>query len=236
MTSYSWVTNETLYGPNSDKRFGTSLDFNSDGTIMAVGAIYQNSTGADFVYQYSNETWSQLGSTINGEAGSDLFGTSVALSLDGTILAVGAPRNDDTASDSGSVRVYQYSNSSWTQLGSDINGEAGSDLFGTSVALSSNGTILAVGAPINNGNGTRAGSVRVYQYSSGSWTQIGSDLDGESGGDLLGTSVALSSDGTILAAGAYNNSGGNNNIDRKGAIHNYNIYVVMTPNKNKKKE
>ena len=31
-------------------------------------------------------------------------------------------------------------------------------------------------------------------------------------------------------------SGGNNNIDRKGAIHNYNIYVVMTPNKNKKKE
>ena len=30
-------------------------------------------------------------------------------------------------------------------------------------------------------------------------------------------------------------SGGNNNIDRKSAIPNYNIYV-MTPNKNKKKE
>jgi hypothetical protein len=51
MTTYSWVTNETLYGANSGKRFGTSVDFNEDGTIMAVGAIYENSTGAVFVYQ-----------------------------------------------------------------------------------------------------------------------------------------------------------------------------------------
>ena len=219
MSSYSWTTVDTLYGTTSSKRFGTSIDFNSDGTIMAVGAIYQNSTGAVFVYQYSNETWSQLGSNINGEGSSDAFGTSVALSSDGTILAVGAPRNDGTATDSGSARVYQYSNSSWTQLGSDINGEALDDVFGTSVSLSSDGTILAVGSPWNtNSNGTRAGSVRVYQYSSGSWTQIGSDLNAETSSDALGHSVSLSSDGTILAASAYNSSGGNINA---GSIRVY---------------
>jgi hypothetical protein len=212
MTSYTWTTVDTLYGPNSDKRFGTSIDFNSDGTIMAVGAIYQNSTGAVFVYQYSNETWSQLGSTIYGEASIDWFGASVALSSDGTILAVGAPKNDGTANNAGSVRVFQYSNSSWTQIGSDIDAEAQDDLFGTSVALSSDGTILAVGAPNNTNNSrTKAGSVRVFQYSNSSWTQIGSDIDGEAQYDDSGISVALSSDGTILAVGADTNDGTANN-------------------------
>lgn len=205
MTSYSWTTVDTLYGAASNKQFGYSVDFNADGTIMAVGAKKNNSgeAGSVFVYQYSNDTWTQIGSSMNGSSG-DWFGTSVALNSTGTILAASAP--------DAYVRVYQYSNSSWTQIGSTIYGETSGDWFGSSLALSSDGTILAVGAPSNtNNNGSRSGSVRVYQYSSGSWTQIGSDVDGESQYSASGTSVALSSDGTILAAGAYTNSGSNVN-------------------------
>ena len=37
--------------------------------------------------------------------------------------------------------------------------------------------------------------------------QLGSDIDGEAAGDYSGHSVSLSSDGTIIAIGAKNNSG-----------------------------
>ena len=41
--------------------------------------------------------------------------------------------------------------------------------------------------------------------------QLGSDIDGEAGGDNSGISVSLSSDGSIVAIGAfYNGDGGNN--------------------------
>ena len=69
----------------------------------------------------------QLGSDINGEAAGDYSGRSVSMNSDGTIVAIGADRNDGNGSDSGHVRVFQYSSSNWVQLGDDINGEAAND-------------------------------------------------------------------------------------------------------------
>jgi len=39
------------------------------------------------------------------------------------------------------------------------------------------------------------------------WTQIGADIDGEAAGDWSGYSVSLSSDGLVIAIGAYENDG-----------------------------
>ena len=61
-------------------------------------------------------------------------------------MLLGLTKNDGGGSDSGHVRVYQYSSSSWSQLGSDINGEATNDSSGQSVSLSSDGTVVAIGA------------------------------------------------------------------------------------------
>ena len=66
-------------------------------------------------------SWTQLGSDINGEAASDNSGYSVALSSDGTIVAIGARYNGGLQS--GHVRVYQKLNNVWTPIGSDIIGE-----------------------------------------------------------------------------------------------------------------
>ena len=190
---------------------GKSVALSADGTIIAVGARYNDGNGADAghvrVYQYSGGAWSKLGSDIDGEAADDDSGWSVALSADGTIVAVGAPYNDGNGADAGHVRVYQYSSGTWSQLGSDIDGEWQGNNSGWSVALSADGTIVAVGAPNNNGNGTESGHVRVYEYSSGTWSQLGSDIDGEWQDNNSGRSVALSSDGTKLAVGAPHNNG-----------------------------
>ena len=83
----------------------------------------------------------------------------------------------------------------------------------------------------NDGNGTYSGHVRVYEWNGTNWVQRGSDIDGEAANDYSGYSVSLSSDGTIVAIGAYGNDGngsaaghvrvyewdsGNNSWDQKG--------------------
>ena len=80
----------------------------------------------------------------------------------GDRVAIGATDNDGTASDAGHVRIYEYSNSSWTQLGSDIDGEAANDWSGTSVSMNSAGDRVAIGALLNDGTANTAGHVRVY--------------------------------------------------------------------------
>ena len=153
------------------------------------------------------QTWTQQGSDINGEATGDFSGFSVSLSSDGSTMAIGAIYNDVNGTDAGHLRVYKNISGTWTQQGSDIDGEAGGDYSGFSVSLSSDGSTVAIGASSNDGNGTDAGHLRVYKNISGTWTQQGSDIDGEAAGDASGRSVSLSSDGSTVAIGAYQNDG-----------------------------
>lgn len=91
------------------------------------------------VVNLTNAQWIQTGSDIDGEAAGDNSGTSVSISSDGSIVAIGAYYNDGNGSSSGHVRVYENSGGNWVQMGSDIDGEAGGDYSGISVSLSSNG-------------------------------------------------------------------------------------------------
>ena len=150
----------------------------------------------------------QLGSDINGEAGSDNSGRSVSMSSDGTIVAIGAPYNDGNYTNSGHVRVFQYSSGNWVQLGADIDGEALGDYSGNSVSLSNDGTRVAIGAYQNDGGGSSSGHVRVYEYNGASWIQMGGDIDGEGNYNFAGTSVALSGQGATVAIGATNSGSG----------------------------
>ena len=152
--------------------------------------------------------FTQIGSDIDGEAALDRSGYSVSLSSDGTIVAIGAYANDDGGTDAGHVRVYAWNGSAWVKRGNDIDGKAAYDNSGYSVSLSSDGTIVAIGA---YGNGTDAGHVRVYTWNGSAWVKRGSDIDGEAADDLSGISVSLSSDGTVVAIGAYENDGNGSN-------------------------
>ena len=199
-------------GEAASDNSGYSVSLSSDGTIVAIGAIYNDGYGSNSghvrVYQYASSNWSQLGSDIDGEAAGDQSGVALSLSSDGVTLAIGARWNDGNGSSSGHVRVYQYA-SDWSQLGSDIDGETSSNWSGCSVSLSGDGTTVAIGSTHNDNNTyTDAGHVRVYQYASSAWSQLGSDIDGLSNWESAGFSVALSDDGTIVAVGATDSDGG----------------------------
>ena len=192
---------------------GFSVSLSSDGTILAIGAPYNdgNDTEAGHVrvYKWNGSAWIQRGNDIDGEAVNDRSGMSVSLSSDGTILAIGAYTNDGNNSghNFGHVRVYKWDGSAWAKRGSDIDGEAAYDYSGRSVYLSSDGTILAIGAYGNDGNGNLSGHVRVYKWNGSAWAKRGNDIDGEAANGRSGISVSLSSDGTIVAIGAYTNDG-----------------------------
>jgi hypothetical protein len=178
---------------------------------VAIGAEL-NSGNSEFsghtrVYQNIEGTWIQIGDDIDGETAYSYSGASVSLSADGTIVAIGAPNNDGSGgvgSDYGHVRIFQNTEETWTQIGDDIDGEELGDQSGFRVALSSDGTTVAIGSLRN---GMNAGHVRIFQNNSGNWAQLGADIDGEAAGDQSSSGVALSSNGTIVAIGAYLNDG-----------------------------
>ena len=146
----------------------------------------------------------ELGSGIIGEAAGDQSGTALALSADGSRIAIAAPLNDGAGgADSGHVRVYQKSGSTWTQLGGDIDGESAEERSGVSVGMSADGSRVVIGAYLNGGSVPRsgAGQVRVYELVAGAWVQVGTDINGGTGSGL-GYAVAISADGRRIIAGA----------------------------------
>ncbi|WP_298782060.1 T9SS type A sorting domain-containing protein [uncultured Polaribacter sp.] len=205
---------QDIDGRASYDEFGRTLSLSSDGNTLAIGA-YNNDglngqdSGYVSVYKNMNATWVQIGDDIEGETVGDRFGYSVSLSSEGSIVAIGANRNDGVnGEDSGHVRIYKNINNVWTQIGQDIDGEAERDGSGIAVSLSNDGNIVAIGAALNDGvNKPGVGHVRIYKNINGVWTQIGDDIDGEAAGDLSGYGLCLSGDGSIVAIGArYNNT------------------------------
>ena len=147
---------------------GSSVSLSSDGSTVAIGARSNSGTlprsGHVRIYENQGGSWVQIGADIDGEAIGDNSGSSVSLSSDGSIVAIGAPYNDGNGNNSGHVRIYKNQGGSWAQFGADIDGEATDDLS-FSVSLSSDGYTIAVGAVGNDGNGSNSGHVRVYDLS-----------------------------------------------------------------------
>ena len=223
-------------------RFGTSVSLSADGSTLAVGANGERSNatgvggdqsdnslfdaGAVYVFVRDSDNWTQQAYVKASNTGdSDRFGGAVALSADGSTLAVGAHLEDSAATgvdgdessngtgNSGAVYVFVRDADNWAQQAYiKASNTGGVDWFGSSVALSAGGNTLVVGAfgessgvngdQSDNSAGT-SGAVYVFVRDSGSWTQQAyikaPNIDAF---DRFGTSVALSEDGNTLAVGA----------------------------------
>jgi hypothetical protein len=199
----------------------------------------ESAGGAGAVYVFTRgdaaKPWAQQAylKASNTEA-YDSFGFAVALSANGSTLAVTATRedsnargingnqDDNSAEDSGAVYVFTRAGGRWSQQAyvKSSNSDAG-DQFGWSVALSDDGNLMVVGAPTEqsnargvNGNqadnsSANAGAGYVFTRSGSSWTQQaylkGAQTDA---GDLFGFAVDLSGNGAMLAISAYDEDGG----------------------------
>lgn len=99
--------------------------------------------------------------------GGDYFGVSMA--LDGDVMVVGAPTQDQGARDCGAVYVYQVQGGQWSakqRLAPSACQEG--LLFGTSVALS--GDTLAVGATASS-SATAPATVHIWRHDGVDWKE-----------------------------------------------------------------
>lgn len=226
----TWVQiGSDIDGEAPGDRSGFNVSLSADGTILAIGANQNDGNGSNSghvrVFENQNNTWIQIGDDIDGEEAGDNSG-NVSLSSDGTIVAVGSPLHNSAT---GQVRVFENQGGVWTQIGNSINGEAINDAidqagFSFYLDISADGNIVAVGAIGNDENGQNSGHLRVYRNQGGTWVQVGEDIDGDASGDFLGLSVNLSSDGSIVAVGAY---GSDNNGNNSGLVRVYDLSEVL---------
>jgi len=166
--------------------FGYSVALSGD--RLLVGAPwYSSNTGAAYLFTRTGTTWT-LTKAFPGGGTDSYFGNAVAIG--DNYYAIGAPRDDFKAFNSGAVSIYQSGSlDPWTTILPDT---ATSDLeFGTSLAA--RGDTLVVGAP-----GATASTVTVWQHSTSSWGQI----QKLTGGYSFGSSVAIND--TMVAVGERN--------------------------------
>jgi hypothetical protein len=175
-----WARQAYLKASNADQddSFGSALAINQNGDYLAISALGEagklgepedNSaslSGAVYIFARDDaDAWSEVAYLKASNADSDdLFGQSVSLDADGSVLAVGAPREDrlidgvasvDTGTESlntGAVYLFERSGSgvasTWNQKNFYFkpSNPSQNQQFGQAVSLSSSGNTLAVGA------------------------------------------------------------------------------------------
>jgi trimeric autotransporter adhesin len=261
----TWVQEAYIKASNAEKEdnFGWSVALDRD--TLVVGARGEDSaatginglqndngatdSGAVYVFRRTENVWAQeayiKASNTNAE---DNFGISVT--VDGDVLAVGAWREDssatgvdgdqadDKAPSSGAVYVFQRTGTSWAQSAYIKASNTGpADNFGWSLGLS--GNLLAVGAPgeasasssnPDDDSTPESGAVYVFRQEGGEWRQDSYlKASNPDQGDDFGWSVSLS--GPYLAAAAPFESsaatGTNGNQADNSAIQSGAVYLFV---------
>ena len=158
--------------------------------------------------------WVQRGEGIMGTNDAYGEGESVALSNDGSALAIGgAAVRSDGGAYQGHIRVLDWnaSSKSWKQRGDLIEGQYENAYVGSKdmMALSGDGMILASS---ELGPTYGVGRTQIFEWTvddvenisekKGFWKQKGQSIDGENTGTQSGKGLALSDDGNVVAIGA----------------------------------
>ena len=149
--------------------FGYSVSISGD--LAIVGAVGDDDngslSGSAYIFAPNNidpNNWDQQAKLLASDgAAEDCFGYSVSISVD--LAIVGAYRNDDNGSWSGSAYIFKWDGTSWVEqkklLASD---GAADDLFGYSVSIS--GDFAIVGA-----HGDNFVSAYIFKWDGTSWVE-----------------------------------------------------------------
>jgi hypothetical protein len=172
-----WEHQALLQSPDPDEEdwFGYSVAIS--GATAAVSIPFEDQSdddnkGAVFIYERSGSTWNRVAllTTSDGIAGDKI---GISLSLEGDVLAIGAPYADvGGVHNQGAVYIYVKPGSGWVDMTETAKMTASDgaedDWFGNSVALQ--GEWLVVGAPQVSPSGMYSiGAVYAYQKPPSGW-------------------------------------------------------------------
>ena len=222
--------------------FGTSSAISRDTIVIGspLRDIPASDAGRVYVHERSSgfgAPWGQVAALSGSDTlAGDLFGQSV--SIDGNVMAVGAPNVDLAQPNVGSVYIFRRdpnNSNAWLQaakiLPPAINNN-GNDNFGAAVALQ--GDTLLIGAPgANLTNAPRSGRAFAFRMGAtpATWTltQTLVALDNRASGlandnEFFGSAVALDGNTAVIGAHGANRSGNTANWNFGAA------YIQTRPN------
>ena len=215
-TDGSWRQTSKLTGDNSEAtdRFGRNVALSADGNTAVVSApreVTAERRGALYVYARQGDSWTRQAKFTDGDGFVDAFGKSVAVSGDGTVVAVGAenvnasPTTPETGARqpfrAGVVLVFERNDETWTRQ-AKLTAPDGDeeDFLGQSVTVSKAGRTVVAGAPRDD---VAAGSAHVFERSNDIWDHQAkltpSDDDTK---DYFGGAVTVSGEGAVVVVGA----------------------------------
>jgi len=190
-------------------QFGTSVAMNAAGTVLIVGAqgttVGSNSAqGTVYIYT-SPPTWVEtIVNSFDGASG-DNFGDAATIDAAGDIAVVSAScKNYGGLLSSGVVYLLTKNSTGWAQTRFKASDAQAAAQYGASVAISSLGTSFVVGSVnFNLPQRAKQGQVYLYTLSQNVWGQTIFDAsDTSATPKYVGTSVAMSSDGSLFAIGS----------------------------------
>lgn len=205
-----------LYGASGGQQFGRSIALSSDGSRLVIGAFLNNDNGINAgqvtVYEFSNNEWQLVGNPIFGEAG-DKAGRKVAISGDGTRIAVGFPDYDSY----GKIQLFDFDGEEWMPVGSPLIGADSLSEIGQVMVMSSDGKRIALGSR----DSSMDDIVAVYHFDETSWMSLGSTLmGGDAGIDV--ERLSLSADGNRIAIGLPGDNPNGNTASGSARVFQYN--------------
>jgi len=235
--SWSLMEGGVITGQNTNARAGWSVSISADGNVIAMGspAGGNNKGGSILAFKYNNLSlgWEPYGSMIEGLTPGQAAGFSISLSGTGSTMIVGSPKAKklDGTINTGKSAVYFMNGSEWQLLGREVYGEAESYIDGTSVAISKDGNVVVVGGKGRNKVNATTGEVilrstghcHVYQFESGQW-EFQHSINGKGYEERLGFSVAVSSDGNVIACGGVSGVNGNS---KSGVVRLWNRVTLQ---------
>jgi len=187
------------------------------GDWLAVGRDYMSNNyaydaGAVYMFHREGSAWVERQKLTPDEGAlGDRFGAHSRLNED--CLVVGAYRDDDNGTDSGSIYVFRLDGDQWRQETKIIASDgAGSDWYGLSVGIT--GEWIVAGARLHDQNGFNSGAVYLYRYGEKyKWMRPDIEIKLKAGetteGDAYGGFIDKDGPWYIVGAHLDDNSGGN---------------------------
>ncbi|MBL4659788.1 MAG: FG-GAP repeat protein, partial [Alcanivoracaceae bacterium] len=206
--SWNQTQKITAADGESGDRFGS---VSLSGNRALIGAINDDDNGTDsgsaYLFDFDGTSWNQTQkiTAADGENGEG-FGFSVSLSANRALI--GAFRDDDNGTDSGSAYIFDFDGTSWNQTQKITAADgATADLFGVSVSLSGNRALIGASRLFND---ARFGAAYVFDFDGNNWNQTQKITAADGGtGDSFGKSVSLSGNRALIGADLDNDNGTN---------------------------
>ena len=175
---------------------------NASGSVIAFSEFLASSRRVRaLAWDEVTSTYVSRGEPFTSSSGG--FGTSLALSADGSVLAIGDPLDGSVT-----IRRWNASTATWESFGSALDRYQGQS-FGSSISLSADGRRLAVGSP-GYSSGTKFNLGRVYLFDYRSTTngwELAANWQGGVNNARVGHSVVLDASASTLFVGRPDENG-----------------------------